>query len=176
MKVYLKSIIFYFLNKIVANIPSHRVRKTIVRLFGGQIGKNVALYSGFEIRSPYKLRIGENSIIGFDCVLDCRNGLSIGRYVNFSSEVMVWTKQHDYNDPYFAVEGGPVVIQDYAWISVRAIILPGVVIGEGAVVAAGAVVTKNVEPYTVVGGVPAKEIGKRNKDLKYSLGRRLHFL
>lgn len=63
-----------------------------------------------------------------------------------------------------------VQIGDYAWISRRAVILPGVTIGEGAVVAAGAVVTKNVAPYTVVGGVPAKFVAERPRGLTYTLG------
>jgi len=108
--------------------------------------------------------------------LDARRGLVIGNYVNFSSEVMIWTLQHDHNSPTFADKGGKVVIGDRAWISCRAIILPGVTIGEGAVVAAGAVVTKDVAPYTIVGGIPAKEIGKRNRDLTYELGSRFHFV
>ena len=176
MKKFLRSLYFFVLNKLVTNFPSHTVRKAIVRLLGAKIGKNVSLYSGFEIRSAHKLVIGKNSIIGFKAVLDCREGLEIGDYVNFSSEVMVWTMQHDYNSPDFAGQGGKVTIGTRAWISARAIILPGVTIGEGAVVAAGAVVTKDVAPFTVVGGIPAKEIAKRNKDLTYTLGARLHFV
>ncbi|UWX80272.1 acyltransferase [Arthrobacter jinronghuae] len=79
----------------------------------------------------------------------------------------LWTLQHDYNSPTFATSGGPIVIRDRAWISFRATILPGVVIGEGAVVAANSVVTKDVEPFTVVGGIPAKKIGERNPSVSY---------
>lgn len=99
--------------------------------------------------------------------LDGRRGIKIGKNVNFSSEVMIWTLQHDYNNPSFSVKGGEVIIEDYVWISTRAIILPNVRIGKGAVVAAGAVVTKDVPPFTVVGGIPAKKIGERNKELNY---------
>ncbi len=83
--------------------------------------------------------------------------------------VWIWTMEHDPQDPLYRVKGGPVIIEDYVWISCRVVILPGVTIGEGAVVAAGAVVTKDVAPYTIVGGVPAKEIGTRTKDLRYRL-------
>jgi acetyltransferase-like isoleucine patch superfamily enzyme len=99
--------------------------------------------------------------------LDGRNGITIGKNVNFSSEVALWTLQHDYNSPTFATSGGPIVIGDRAWISFRATILPGVTIGEGAVVAANSVVTKDVPPFTVVGGIPAKKIGERTTDLSY---------
>jgi acetyltransferase-like isoleucine patch superfamily enzyme len=176
MKRFLHSLYFYFIYVIAPHIPSHTIRKFILRCFGAKLGKNVSLYSGFEVRNPWNLSIGTNSIIGFKCVLDARRGLVIGNYVNFSSEVMIWTLQHDYNSPTFADKGGKVVIGDRAWLSCRSIILPGVTIGEGAVVAAGAVVTKDVAPYTIVGGIPAKEIGKRNRDLTYELGSRFHFV
>jgi len=77
--------------------------------------------------------------------------------------------QHDPNDPNFGVISGKVIVEDYAWISSRTTILPGVTIGYGAVIAAGAVVTKSVEAFTIVGGVPAKKIGERNQELNYKL-------
>ncbi|WP_454803358.1 hypothetical protein [Mucilaginibacter phyllosphaerae] len=83
---------------------------------------------------------------------------------------MIWTLHHDYNSPYFAQAGAAVTIKDYAWICSRAIILPGVTVGKGAVVAAGAVVTKNVADYSVVGGAPAKKIADRHTGLVYDLG------
>jgi acetyltransferase-like isoleucine patch superfamily enzyme len=83
--------------------------------------------------------------------------------------VWIWTLEHDPQDPNYAAVGGAVIIEDFVWISCRAIILPGVTVGEGAVVAAGAVVTKDVEPFSIVGGVPAKVIGVRNRNLTYKL-------
>ena len=177
MKLFLKSIYNFVLWQIVPYIPSHTIRKSILRLLGCKIGKNVALYHGFEIRDPKKLIISENTIIGFKSVLDARCGLFIGKNVNFSSEVMIWTLQHEYNSSDFSSSGGKVIIEDYVWISARAIILPGITVGKGAVVAAGAVVTKDVPPYTMVGGIPAKVIGKRTENLTYSLAEHhLHFL
>ncbi len=151
-------------------LPFHSLRRAILRLMGAQIGKDVGLYRGFEVRSPWKLTISGSTLIGHNALLDARRGLTIGSNVNLSNEVMIWTLHHDYNDENFAEVGAPVVIGDYAWICSRAVILPGVTIGKGAVVAAGAVVTRDVEPYTVVGGVPAKVISKRNQRLTYNLG------
>lgn len=119
--------------------------------------------------APWKLSIGKNSIIGNDAMLDARNGITIGNNVSLSMGVWIWTMEHDPQDPYFGAKGGSVVIGDYAWISCRVVILPGVTIGKGAVVAAGAVVTKDVAPFTIVGGVPARTLGKRTKDLRYTL-------
>ena len=78
--------------------------------------------------------------------------------------------EHDPQHPDFDCRGGPVTIGDRAWIGARAIILPNTRIGEGAVVSAGAVVTRDVDPYTIVGGNPARPVGERTRDLRYQLG------
>lgn len=120
---------------------------------------NVVIYSGAEIRNPAKLRIGEGTIIGDNAILDARAGIEIGNNVNFSSDVRIWTLQHDYRDPNFACNPehyGPVKIGDRAWLGPHSIILRNVTIGEGAVVAAGAVVTHDVPPYELWGGMPGK--------------------
>lgn len=95
--------------------------------------------------------------------------LVIGNNVSIAGEVRIYTMEHDVDDPNFAETGAPVVIDDYVVIGTRVTILPGVHIGKGAAIATGAVVTKDVEPYTLVGGVPAKFIRNRNKDLHYTL-------
>jgi acetyltransferase-like isoleucine patch superfamily enzyme len=143
---------------------------------GVNIGTGSILYMGQEIRAPKKISIGKDTSIGHNCVLDGRSGLTIGDHVNLSSEVMIWTLQHDMNDSGFKAVGGAVEIGDYAWVSARAIILPGRKIGKGAVVAAGSVVTKDVEDYAIVGGVPAKKIGERNRDLEYKVCERVFFM
>jgi len=136
---------------------------------------NSVIYNNCEIRDAHRISIGNFSCIGDRCILDGRGGLTIGNSVNFSTGVWVWTMQHMVNDPDFACESAEVVIEDYAWVSCRSVILPGVRIGKGAVVAAGAVVTNNVEPYAIVGGVPAKKIGERSQDLRYELSSCIHF-
>jgi acetyltransferase-like isoleucine patch superfamily enzyme len=139
------------------------------------MGRESVIYNGCELRDPHQIAIGDFTSIGDRCILDGRGGLRIGNSVNFSTGVWVWTMQHKVNDPVFGCESSPVVIEDYAWISCRTVVLPGVHVGKGAVVAAGAVVTKDVEPYTIVGGVPAKKIGERSRDLDYRLKSGLHF-
>jgi acetyltransferase-like isoleucine patch superfamily enzyme len=154
----------------VGRVPSHLVRKMLYRSMGMKIGQNSSVYMGAEVRHPAAVEIGDNTIIGHGAILDGRHGIRIGNNVNFSTGVWIWTVQHDHNDPLFGDVGGPVVIEDNAWVSCRTVILPGVTIGEGAVVAAGAVVTKNVQPYTVVGGVPAKKLADRPREIRYCLG------
>ena len=99
----------------------------------------------------------------------------IGNCVDIAQEVRIWTLQHDYNSTDYKAVGNDVKIEDYAWIASRCTILPGVRIGKGAVVATGAVVTKDVLDYTVVGGIPARKIGVRNRDLTYKLGNQRWF-
>jgi len=173
MKNYIMKYAFAFLYVycgLIALLPFHSVRIFLLRCLGAHIGKRVGFYRGFEVRSPWKLNVGPNTLIGHDALLDSRRGLTIGSNVNISNQVMIWTLHHDYNNEFFAETGNPVIINDYAWICSRAVILPGVTIGKGAVVAAGAVVTKDVAPYTVVGGIPAKFIAMRSEKLSYNLG------
>lgn len=152
-------------------IPSQTIRHNVIRSRGLTLGEDSLIYMGVELRHPHKIEIGSRTTIGHNCTLDGRGGLSIGNNVNFSSEVMIWTMQHDPQCSNFGVKSAPVIIEDYAWLSCRSVILPGVIIHKGAVVAAGAVVTKSVEPFTIVGGVPAKPIGERNQNLNYNLGK-----
>lgn len=169
IRKYLSSIVFIIL-KLNSYLPFHFLRIFILnKLFNSRIKYTSGLYYGVEVRHPWKLYIDDSSIIGHHVLLDARRGLTIGKNVNISSEVMIWTLHHDYNDRYFKAIGESVEIEDYVWICSRAIILPGVKIGKGAVVASGAVVTKNVEEFTIVGGIPAKKIGERCRDLIYNL-------
>jgi len=173
--------VFGYLLWLVGYIPSMHIRIFIYRyLYCANIAKTAIIYKGCEIRTPKKLHIGKGSIIGDNAMLDARCGLTIGENVNFSSSVEIWTLQHDYRDPDFkCVPGhcGPVTIGDRAWIGPRVTILHSVNIGEGAVVGAGAVVTKDVEPYTVVAGIPAKKVAERPRNLRYVFdGSHRHFI
>ena len=95
-------------------------------------------------------------------MIDTRGGaVTIGDYVDIAPEVNIWTLEHDPHSSDHKSRGAPVTIEDYAWIANRVIVLPGVHIGRGAVVAAGAVVVESVPPMAIVGGVPAKVIGSR---------------
>jgi acetyltransferase-like isoleucine patch superfamily enzyme len=157
-------------------IPSHYFRRFFYRLFGMEIGQGSTLHMHARFYDPFNIVIGEDSIIGEDAVLDGRDKLIIGNHVDIATEVMIYNSQHDIKDPNFKAVSAPVIIQDYVFIGPRAIILPGVTVKKGAVVGAGAVVTKDVEEYVIVGGVPAKQIGVREvKDLNYKLGRAAWF-
>ena len=163
--------------RLVSNIPHHSTRRAIYRqIFHVDAHPTAHIYGGVEFRAPEKVTIGAHSIIGHDCILDGRGGITIGSNVNLSSQVAVWTNEHDVQAADFSATPQPVVLNDRAWLSFRSTILPGVEIGEGAVVAAGAVVTTDVSPYTIVGGVPARTIGSRSRNLTYVLRPGMPFL
>lgn len=161
-----------FILHIVGNIPSHHMRRFFYRLAGVAIGSGSTIHTGARFYNPAHIVIGKDSILGEGIVLDGREKLTIGDHVDIASEVMIYNAEHDIHSEDFKAVMHPVVIEDYVFIGPRAVILPGVTIKKGAIVAAGAVVTKDVEEKTIVGGVPAKEIGKRNVgNLRYTLGR-----
>ena len=154
----------------IGYIPSCHLRKLLYKALGVQIDANVVVHFGTEIRCTYKLNIGKGCIIGDHALLDARNGLVFGKNVNLSSNVSVYTEQHDHRDPFFRctnTRNKSVEICDRVWIGSNVIVLPGVKIGEGAVCCAGCVVTKDVEPYAIVAGIPAKKINERPTNLLY---------
>lgn len=158
--------------KYVGYIPSHLVRRFFYRLGGVKMGKGSTIHTGATFYDTRNISLGDDTIIGENAVLDGRAKLSIGNHVDIASEVMIYNSEHDVMDEHFGPIEKEVVIGDYVFIGPRAIILPGVHIGDGAVIGAGAIVTKDVGVKSIVGGVPAKEIKKRDvKNLSYRLGR-----
>lgn len=161
-----------FVLHLAGYIPSHNLRRFFYRLGGIKIGKGSVIHMKARFYDPKNITVGEDSIIGEGVVLDGRDKLVIGNHVDLATEVMIYNSEHDIENENFTARSAPVYIEDYVFIGPRAIILPGIKIGRGAVVGAGAVVTKDVPPHAVVGGVPAKIIGERkNKNLTYKLGR-----
>lgn len=160
----------------IGYVPSHYFRRFFYRFWGIKIGSGSTIHMGAVFYYPLNIAIGNDSIIGENVVLDGRDKLTIGNHVDIASEVMIYNAQHNINDENFKAITAPVTIEDYVFIGPRAIILPGVTVKKGAVVGAGAVVTKDVEEFKIVGGVPAKEIGEReNKNPTYKLGRAAWF-
>jgi maltose O-acetyltransferase len=133
------------------------------------ITTQTSLFMHCTFDSAGGLVIGRNSTINSNCRLDTRGTISIGDNVSISSDVIILTADHDLDAPDFCGRNRAVVINDYAWIGTRAMILPGVTIGKGAIVAACALVSKDVAEYDVVAGVPAKVVKNRPKsNLEYN--------
>lgn len=153
-------------------VPSHYFRLMIYKAAGMSIGKGSRIHVGARFFNPFNIKIGKGSIIGDNAFLDGRDKLIIGDHVDIASSVMIYNSEHDIDSEDFHAITGTIEIEDYVFIGPRVIILPGVKVGKGAVVAAGAVVTKDVADFAIVGGVPAQVIGERKlKDPHYRLGR-----
>jgi maltose O-acetyltransferase len=171
----------FVLNLVASRIPWRAPRMRVYRAFGVHLEdiETSTIMLGSEVWSPHRLSIGANTVIGRQCIVDCRAraveqefSVTIGRNVNITSQVVLVAGKHQIHSPTFETASAPIVVEDYAWISLRAIVLGGVTVGEGAVVTAGAVVTRDVEPYTIVGGAPARPIGQRERGLHYDIDYR----
>jgi maltose O-acetyltransferase len=169
--------VVYATNYIISHVPSHTLRLLWYRRVAGlTIGPGSVIFLGCYIWSygPRQLsrgglRIGSYCRINRDCTLDGRGSLTIGNNVSISPGVTILTAQHFYDAPDFALDNRASTIEDHAWIGTNAMIMPGVTVGRGAVVAAGAVVTKDVAPLGIVGGIPARPIGRRTLNPSYVL-------
>ena len=162
--------------RFVGYIPIHFIRKIFYMISGVKMPFSSTIHYGANFFKPSGVKIGEDSIIGDHAFLDGRAPLCIGSHTDIASQVLIYNDEHDIHDPKFGNSYGAVTIGDYVFIGPRAIILPGVTIGKGAIIAAGAVVTKNIPEYEVWGGVPAKKItDRRLKNPTYHLGRAMWF-
>jgi acetyltransferase-like isoleucine patch superfamily enzyme len=160
----------YFYNSFVGRIPSRTIRHAWLKMYLPNFGSGTSVQSGCRFLNGRKVLFGKRNVINFGCLFDGRKFLiRTGDDVSIGPEAAILTLGHDPQSPHFSDRGGDVTIGDRVWIAYRATILPGISIGEGAVVGAGAVVTKNVDPYTLVAGNPARKIGERNRDLRYEL-------
>lgn len=157
----------YVTNDILPHIPFWSLRRFYLRIVGVKVGKGSFVMKKNYIFRPSNLKIGMFTHINRGCLLDARGGISIGNSVSISHNVNIVTGGHNYQSESFEGKFEPIIIEDYVWIGVGATILQGVRIGKGAVVCAGAVITKDVLEYDVVGGVPAHKIGTRNGNLNY---------
>ena len=157
-------------------MPSHSFRNFVYRRAGLTLPRSSSIHWLAEFYAPERIVIGRHTVIGDNVFLDGRSGLMIGSNVNLASHVSIYTRQHDIDSPDFAEVGAPVEIDDYSHIGSHAVVLPGVSIGRGGVVGAGSVVTKHVEPYTFVAGVPAQFVRRRSQELTYQLGYAKRFV
>jgi acetyltransferase-like isoleucine patch superfamily enzyme len=160
----------YFYNSLVGKIPSHAIRNGWLKIYLPDFGSGTFVQSRCRFLNGRKVHFGKRNVINFGCLFDGRKfHIRTGDDVSIGPEATILTLGHDPQSPDFADRGGDVIIGHRVWVAYRAIILPGITIGDGAVIGAGAVVTKNVEPFAIMAGNPARKIGERNKDLRYEL-------
>jgi len=162
--------------RIVGIIPIHFIRKIFYLASGINMPWDSTIHIGANFFKPSNIKIGHDTIIGDHCFLDGRAKLTIGNHVGIASQVLIYNDEHNIHSNNYENSFGPVEIGDYVFIGPRAIILPDIKIGKGSVVAAGAVVTKDIPDFEIWAGVPAKKIGDRkNQKPNYKLGRPMLF-
>lgn len=170
----LLKVIYYSLvlfgNTVWNKLPSRHLRKWFYQILGAKIGAKTFPCRRVEVLLPKGLSLGDGVAIGWFAELDARGGIIIDHDTNISSHVKLITGSHDINDPNFTADFLPIHVGHHVWIGTGATVLQGVKIGDGAVIAAGAVVTCDIPEYEIWGGVPAKKISERSKDLKYKNG------
>jgi len=136
-------------------------RRLLLRLFGATVGRNTHVYQSAIIYMPWNLTIGDYSSIGEWALIYNLGPITIGSKTTISQRVHLCAGTHDYSDPALPLLKPPIAIRDQAWICADAFVGPNITVGEGAIVGARAVVTKNVPPWTVVAGNPARPIKQR---------------
>jgi len=160
----------YLCNNVISNIPSHTIRLWYYRkIMDFKIGIKSTIFMNCKFDCAGNLTIGNNCVINANCRLDSRGILEFGNNVSVSEDVIFLTADH--NEDFIGVKGRSkkIVIKDYVWIGTRAMVLPGVTIEKGAVVGAGAIVTRDVKYLDVVAGIPAKKINTRPENFNYTI-------
>lgn len=133
-------------------------RNFLLRRMGATIGRNVRIYPSARIFYPWNLHAADGVTIGWDCEIYSLGQITLGPNAMVSQRAHLCAGSHDYTQPHYPLLTPPITVEAGAWICADAFVGPGVTVGEGAIVAARAVVTKHVAPSTVVGGNPAKVI------------------
>jgi acetyltransferase-like isoleucine patch superfamily enzyme len=175
IKLQIVYMVVFFINFIHKVIFFHVIRNVFLRCFGITYCTTSAIHSNVRFFHVGNFEMGACSTINNGCYIDNRRLVKIGTNVNISHDCKIYTLGHDINSEDFIATGSAVIISDWACLFSNVIVCPGVTIGEGAVVYPGSVVVKDVAPYTVVGGNPAKYIKERSRNLSYKIDYRYWF-
>jgi putative colanic acid biosynthesis acetyltransferase WcaF len=131
------------------------LKRLILRAFGGKVGKGVVIKPQVKITFPWKLEIGDHVWLGEECWLLNLERITIGNNVCISQRAFLCTGNHNYKSPTFDLIVKPIQVEEGAWIGAGAWVGPGVTVGNHAVLAAGSIATKNLEPFGIYQGNPA---------------------
>ena len=159
----MRSLWFFFGLPILRSswIPSSLLRVCLLRAFGATVGIHVIVKPGVRVKHPWMLTVGNSAWLGEDCWIDNLAPVSIGNSACLSQSCYICTGNHDWSDSAFGLIVKPVEIGAGAWVGARALIAPGVVLGDGAVAAAGSIVTRRIPAWEIHAGNPASFIRHR---------------
>jgi putative colanic acid biosynthesis acetyltransferase WcaF len=142
-------------------LPSSSFRVKLLRFFGARVGEGVAIKPGVRVKFPWKLTIGNHCWLGEDCWIDNLASVALGNDVCISQGAYLCTGNHDWTDPSFGLMVRSIRLENGAWVGARAVIAPGVVLGECAIAAAGSVVVRNIPSFEIHAGSPASFVKVR---------------
>lgn len=168
-------IIYIFLNYIVANIPCWHIRKLFYLMFGMRIGNGSRLNMKVLVWNPWKIKIGENTIVNEYALLDGRGGLTIGNGCSIAMWAIVYSSSHYSDSVNFEYYTKPTVIGDCCWICARSIILPGSEIKDRSVIGANSVFKGITNEADIYSGNPCVFVRKRQVDDNYNRQWTTHF-
>lgn len=159
-----KQILWYFLGEPLFRthwLPSSEFKVWLLRCFGSKVGQSVRIKPGVKIKFPWRLSVGDRVWIGENSWLDNVAPISIESDVCISQDVYLCTGNHDWSDPEFKLIPAAIHVQQGSWIAARAVIGPGVTVGQGAVLCLGSVAGRSLQPMTIYAGNPAQPIKQR---------------
>jgi len=171
IRIYAGGFLSFFYNRFLGKFPSRLIRKAFLQNYLGRFGAGSTVQMDVRFLNGRKVFFGERNVINFGCLFDGRKfAIRTGNDVSIGPEATLLTLGHDpHSNDFKEGVGGEIRIVNHVWIAFGSIILPGVSIGDGAVVAAGSVVTRDVPSGSIVAGSPAREIARRQGSLDYRL-------
>jgi putative colanic acid biosynthesis acetyltransferase WcaF len=141
------------------------LKRGVLRAFGARIGRGVVIKPKVAITFPWKLIIGDNVWLGEECWLLNLEKIVIGNSVCISQRAFLCTGSHNYKSPTFDLIVKPITVEDGAWLGAGCWVGPGVTVGSHAVLTAGSVATRNLQPWGIYRGNPASLIRQRVMDM-----------
>lgn len=159
-----KQVLWFFVNAFFVRAswnPFMGFKILLLKIFGAKIGKGLIIKNNVIIKFPWYLTVGDNCWIGENVWIDNIDKVTICSNVCISQGAMLLTGNHDYTDPKMPYRNAPITIKDGAWIGAKAIVCPGISVGECAILTVGSIATKNLEPFGIYQGTPAQKIRQR---------------
>ncbi len=138
--------------------PSSKLKIMVLRMFGAKIGRGCVLKPSMNIKSPWYLTVGDYCFLGERVWIDSLAPVTLGNNVCISQDVYLCCGNHDWTDPHFGKTVKPIIVEDGVWIATRATVLSGVTLRSHSVIAAGAIMSKDSEPYRIYAGNPAEPV------------------
>jgi putative colanic acid biosynthesis acetyltransferase WcaF len=146
----------------ITPIPFFACRACILRFFGAEVGISTYVYPNVRIWAPWQLVLGDKATLGPGVEVYNPGGVHLGHHAIVSQDAYLCGGSHDFNDLAFPMTWAPIVLEPYSWICARAVVLPGVTVGKGAILGAAAVISKDMDPLGVYVGNPARMVTSRD--------------